>query len=168
MGAQPPVRRVWVSVVGWSPMAVINTLWGACEQGIVPTHLILLASEDKPEVQKSIQIVEKYARALLAQFGVPDPLIETRPIDEDDLKGFWETLKQVMVEVKNSGERIVLDITAGRKYMSALGMALGRWGSIGLEKLYYTHLHDQRYTDVPYPLIPRHQHRLYDLLETFQ
>lgn len=160
METRPPVRRAWVSVVGWSPMAVINTLWGACEQGVVPTRLILLASEEVPTVQKSIETVKRYARALLAQFGVPDPRIEIRPIDENDLKGFWETLKQVIMEVKNSGESIVLDTTAGRKYMSALGMALGRWGTIGLEKLYYTHLYDQRYIDVPYPLIPRHQQRL--------
>lgn len=29
-------QRSWVTVVGWSPMAVINTIWQACEKGIVP------------------------------------------------------------------------------------------------------------------------------------
>jgi len=36
---QTETKRAWVTVVGWSPMAVVNTLWQACERGVVPTHI---------------------------------------------------------------------------------------------------------------------------------
>ena len=162
---QAGTKRAWVSVVGWSPMAVVNTLWQACEQGVVPTHIYLLGSLEQPQVQRSLQEVERYLRAILPEFGVPNPVIETRPIDEDDLLGFRSVLSQTLERAKRECTRVVLDITAGRKYMSALGLSQGRRTDLKLECLYYNHLYERRYEHVPHPLIPRHQQRLYNLLE---
>lgn len=158
-------RRAWVTVVGWSPMAVVNTLWQACEQGIVPTHIYLLGSLEQPQVKRSLEEVMRYLRAILREFGVPNPVIETRPIDEDDLIGFRNTLSQTLEHAKRECTRVALDITAGRKYMSAFGLSQGRRTDLKLERLYYNHLYERRYEHVPHPLIPRHQQRLYNLLE---
>jgi hypothetical protein len=122
-------KRAWVTVVGWSPMAVVNTLWQACEQGVVPTHIYLLGSLEQPQVQRSREEVTRYLRAILPEFGVPNPVIETRPIDEDDLAGVppdrsvrcRRTARRATTVLRS----VVLDITAGRKYMSAFGLALG-------------------------------------------
>jgi hypothetical protein len=158
-------KRAWVTVVGWSPMAAVNTLWQACEQDIVPTHIYLLGSLEQPQVQRSLEEVTRYLRAILPEFGVPNPVIETRPIDEDDLVQFFNILSQVLEDAQRTCSRVVLDITAGRKYMSAFGLAIG-WGTdIRLERLYYNHLLDRRYENAPHPLIPRHQQKLHDLVE---
>jgi len=158
-------KRAWVTVVGWSPMAVVNTLWQACEQGIVPTHIYLLGSLEQPQVKRSLEEVMRYLRAILPEFGVPNPVIETRPIDEDDLIGFRNTLSQTLEHAKRECTQVALDITAGRKYMSAFGLSQGRRTDLKLERLYYNHLYERRYEHVPHPLIPRHQQRLYNLLE---
>lgn len=42
---QKQYRCSWITVVGWSPQAVLNTLWCAREQGVVPDHLVLLHSQ---------------------------------------------------------------------------------------------------------------------------
>ncbi len=160
--------RAWVTVVGWSPMAVINTLWHACEQGIVPTHIYLLRSPQTPQIEQSLKRVERYLQALLPEFGVADPQIEVQSIDEDDLRGFRQQLNRTLLEARRQCEKVVLDITAGRKYMSAFGLSLGLRADIGLEKLYYNQLLDQRYQDEPHPLIPRHHQQLYDLLEVLK
>lgn len=144
-------------------MAVVNTIWAACEQGVAPQRVVLLASPDEPSVQRSVQTVEQYLRALLPAFGVPNPDIVQHPIDEDDLLGFGRTLAQVLQAERKRAQNLVLDTTAGRKYMSAFGLAQGRRIDLKLEKVYYNHLLSQRYTDVPHPLIPRHEQRLYDL-----
>lgn len=162
---QAETKRAWVTVVGWSPMAVVNTLWQACEQGLAPTHIYLLGSLEQPQVQRSLQEVERYLRAILPEFGVPNPVIETRPIDEDDLLGFRQTLNRTLLDARQQCQQVVLDITAGRKYMSAFGLALGRRADLNLERLYYNHLYERRYEHVPHPLIPRWQQRLYNLLE---
>ena len=66
---QAETKRAWVTVVGWSPMAVVNTLWQACEQGVVPTHIYLLGSLEQPQVQRSLQEVERYLRAILPDYN---------------------------------------------------------------------------------------------------
>lgn len=158
-----PVERCWVTVVGWSPMAVVNTLWAACEQGIVPQRVVLLASPNNPSVDRSVQTVERYLNVLLPQFGVDNPLIRRHAIDEDDLLGFKKTLAQVLEKERKHAQKLVLDVTAGRKYMSAFGLSQGRRTDLKLEKVYYNHLLEQRYIDIPHPLIPRHEQQLHDL-----
>lgn len=64
------IQRTWITIVGWSPMAVVNTLLQACEQGIVPQRIILLASPDIPVIQQNVDSVKKYINAILAEFGV--------------------------------------------------------------------------------------------------
>lgn len=157
------VERSWVTVVGWSPMAVVNTIWAACEQGVVPQRIVLLASLDNPSIQSRVRDVEQCLRALLPAFGVDNPIIEKRAIDENDLLGFHRTLAQVLADEHKRANRVVLDTTAGRKYMSAFGVAQGRRTDLKLEKVYYNHLLSQQYNDKPHPLIPRHEQRLYDL-----
>ena len=94
-------------------MAVVNTLWQACEQDIVPTHIYLLGSLEQPQVKRSLEEVTRYLRALLPEFGVPNPVIETRPIDEDDLLGFRQTLNRTLLDARQQCQQVVLDITAG-------------------------------------------------------
>lgn len=163
LGAPEAVERCWVTVVGWSPMAVVNTIWAACEQGVVPQRVVLLATPDEPSIERSVQTVERYLHALLPAFGVENPAIVRHPIDEDNLLGFGRTLAHVLQTERKRAQNLVLDTTAGRKYMSAFGVAYGQRIELNLEKVYYNHLLSQRYADVPHPLIPRHEQRLYDL-----
>lgn len=124
---------------------------------------MLLASPDEPSIERSVRNVERCLRVLLPTFGVENHAIVRHPIAEDDLLGFGRTLAQVLQAERKRAQNLVLDTTAGRKYMSAFGVAQGRRIDLKLEKVYYNHLLSQRYTDVPYPLIPRHEQRLYDL-----
>lgn len=159
------VHRCWITVVGWSPMAVVNTLWQACEQGVVPERIVLLASPDEPRVRNSVQTVKRYLSAILQQYGVSKPDFREEPIDESDFMGFWNTLERVLDRERGCAERLVIDTTAGRKYMSAFAITQGWRSDLPVEHVYYNHMIDQRYNDVPHPLIPRHEQRLYDLLE---
>ncbi|MCS6919265.1 MAG: hypothetical protein NZM28_05805 [Fimbriimonadales bacterium] len=157
------VERCWVTVVGWSPMAVVNTIWAACEQGVVPQRVVLLATLNDASIERSVQTVARYLNALLPAFGVAQPDIIQHPIDEDDLLGFGRTLAHVLQAERKRAQNLVLDTTAGRKYMSAFGVAQGRRIDLKLEKVYYNHLLSQHYIDAPHPLIPRSEQRLYDL-----
>lgn len=158
-------RRSWVTVVGWSPMAVVNTLWQACERGVVPDRIVLLASPAEPRVQESVKTVQRYLQAILQQYGVAQPDFCQEPIDESDFMGFWNTLERVLDRERELAERLVIDTTAGRKYMSAFAITQGWRDDLPVEHVYYNHMIDQRYNDVPHPLIPRHEQRLYDLLD---
>lgn len=162
------VHRSWITVVGWSPMAVVNTIWQACEQQVVPDRIVLLASPDE-KVSQSVQTVKHYLCEILPRYGVKKPKIHEVTIDENDFMGFWNTLKSVLKKESQSAQGIVIDATAGRKFMSAFAVMLGvSSSSLPIEHVYYNHMSSQRYQDVQHPLIPRPAHQLYDLLQLFR
>ena len=163
--AAPLIERCWVTVVGWSPMAVVNTIWWACERGVVPQRVVLLASPQVAEVQRSLKTVARYLQAILPRFGVAAPEIVQEPINEDDFLGFQQTLAHVLEEERQRAQHLVIDTTPGRKYMSAFAIAEGRRNELKLEKVFYNHMLDIRYSDVPHPLIPRHEQQIYDLIQ---
>ncbi|RMH09266.1 MAG: hypothetical protein D6697_04095 [Armatimonadetes bacterium] len=162
-----PVHRSWITVVGWSPMAVVNTIWQACEQGVVPDRILLLASPDE-KVRQSVQTVTHYLHEILPRYGVEKPKFDEVPIDENNFMGFWNTLKSVLKKESQIAQGIVIDATAGRKYMSAFAVMQSISSNLPIEHVYYNHMITQRYHDVPYPLIPRPAHQLYDLLRLFR
>ncbi len=127
---RPKAWRSWVTVVGWSPMAVVNTLWQACERGVVPDRIVLLASPAEPRVQESVKTVQHYLQAILHQYGVAQPDFCTEPIDESDFMGFWNTLERVLNRERELAEWLVIDTTAGRKYLSAFAITQG-WRQAG-------------------------------------
>lgn len=61
-------------------------------------------------------------------------------------------------------QKIIIDTTPGHKYISAFAPHQGQRIDLNVEKLYYNHMLDQRYLDVPHPIIPRHEQQLYDFL----
>jgi hypothetical protein len=146
-------------------MAVINTIWQASEKGFIPDRVVLLASPTETSVQRSVRTVERYLRAVLPRFGVTNPQIEQEPINEDDFIGFREKLAEVLRSEGQRSSQVIVDTTPGRKYMSAFAFALGLKQKPKVEKVYYNHMLDMRYNDVPHPLIPRHEQKLYDFFE---
>jgi hypothetical protein len=161
-------ERSWVTVVGWSPMAVVNTIWQACERGIIPQRVILLASPGEASVQRSVRVIQDYLQAMLPRFGVDKLTIEQKAINEDDFIRFRNTLAHVLAEECQRSHHVVVDTTPGRKYMSAFAIALGLQQTPKLERVYYNHMLDQRYNDVAHPLVPRHEQQLYDLMEVLR
>jgi len=162
------VERTWITVVGRAPMAVINTLWAACEQeGCIAQRLVLLSSPAIPQVQDNVQRVKSYARAILRQFGVADPDVDNDiPINEDDFLGFAQILRRTANHELRRAHRLVIDTTPGRKYMSAVALWMAQEYD-RVEKAYYNLLFALRYQGVAYPLIPRPEQHLYDLIEVF-
>ena len=162
------VALSWITVVGRASMAVINSLWAACDQeGLVPQRLVLLSSPDVPQVQANVRAVKTYARAILRRYGVQRPQVDNDvAIDEDDLLGFAQTLRETTISELNKAERLVIDTTPGRKYMSAVALWLAQEYD-RVERAYYNLLLGTRYQGVPYPLIPRVEQRLHDLSEVF-
>lgn len=149
-------------------MAVVNSIWQACERGISPERVMLLASPNEPAIKRSVDTVLRYLDSILPNFAVSSPNIEQKDINEDDFLGFRNTLGAVLTGERRSGYRVVVDTTPGRKYMSAFALAHGTRTHLKLEKVFYNHMLAQRYNDVPHPLIPRHEQQLYDLLEVLR
>jgi hypothetical protein len=155
--------KYWLAFIGSSPFAVINTIWAACrEEGYVPEHVKFLTNRELKEEWKDT--IGNWVPTLLEKYGVTDPLYSTKNIVETDFQDIYAKYRSLLSEIGEKDE-VAVDITPGRKYMSAISMEVGL--EMGVDHVYYMHLSDNRYQNSPYPLIPKHRHTLIDMKKEF-
>lgn len=148
-----------------SPHAVYNTLWMAyLERNWHPVRVTvfrLIPTSTKPGIKErldtSYQGFEKWFKRFTARYGLKTRL-ETIHCDEEDYEGYAKMYRKAL---RNSaGKPRAIDITPGRKFASAIGMEAGIEENV--DSIFYLHLLDDSYTDMPYPQIPRPLIRLVD------
>jgi len=159
------LMKVWVTTVGKSPFAVLNTVWYIVRKGeYVPERVYLIWNDF---VKKEKELVEKLIRALLESYGVNPEIIadESVKVDEDDFPNLVKTLLRIKDKELEEGNEIAVDMTPGRKFMSALSMYLGVAGDLKkkVHRVYYLHLRDTRFVDRPLVLIPFSVQKCYDM-----
>ncbi|ENN95911.1 hypothetical protein J422_05254 [Methanocaldococcus villosus KIN24-T80] len=150
--------RVWISTVGSSPLAVFNTLWMAIvKEGYIPDKVYLLWNY---KVEKNKEIIKNYIKSLNESYNFNIDVDESYKVSEDDFKDFSNALKEIIVKEKKRGNEVAIDMTPGRKFMSALSMFAGIEGvsdgknKYKCDKVYYLHLKDMGYINYPLFLIP--------------
>jgi len=162
--------RVWIAPVTPTRFSGINTLWAAMTQTnpFIPdcVHLINLVESKKTNFLKKAQTGY---HQLLKNYGT-----DTKPIvhkvDEPETEGDYETIVKRMGEIvskeKAKGHTIALDMTPGRKYMTAFTVDVAT--KHNADKIYYLHVKGvfdkRRGQGTPFPLIPSNLVTLYDLL----
>nr|MDO8080120.1 hypothetical protein [Candidatus Freyarchaeota archaeon] len=155
--------RVWVTTVGSSVFAVVNPLWAACiRDGFVPGRVHLLKNR---KVERNVAPVKDWVARVLECYDVK-PVFEEHDCDEEDMDAFAKVF--IGVVRSEAGNEIAVDMTPGRKFMSACAMAVAmadRGQKFNVSKLYYLYLFNAAYQDRPYILIPFNQQRLVNVLE---
>lgn len=143
--------RSWITTIGPSPFAVINTLWAAVDRDQwIPERIFLVYNEETKNLLPGISMA---MGSIVTEAGGKKPEIRCFDIDEDDLSGVYRTYKDIIESEREMGNAIAIDITPGRKYMSAFSMYAGmKDGSI--EKIYYIHIRGKKFMNQPYPMIP--------------
>ncbi|RLF66029.1 MAG: hypothetical protein DRN57_07940 [Thermoplasmata archaeon] len=153
--------RCWITTVGPSPFAVINTLWAAVERdGWLPDKIHMVFTEDTSRLLPGISLVME---RISLEFGGKKPQIYCHSIDEMDLSGVLGTYTAIIGKERKERTGIAIDITPGRKYMSAFSLYAGLKGG-SIDRIYYMHIMGRKYMNVPYPLIPCNYCRLEDLV----
>ncbi|MFO8052126.1 MAG: hypothetical protein R6V01_10595 [Thermoplasmatota archaeon] len=143
--------RAWITTVGPSPFAVINTFWAAVERDRwIPERIHLVYNEETKHFLVGICTVMK---SIVMEHEGRDPDIFCMNIEEDDLEGIFQTYRSIIRKERDLGNGIAIDITPGRKYMSAFSLYAGlKDGTI--ERIYYIHIRGRKFMNQPYPLIP--------------
>jgi len=154
--------KSWISIIGSSPFAVINTIWAAWKlEGYVPEKVLFIVNRNLKD--EDVKTVHVWTEELLKSYGVKDPDFESREVEEDDFGQIEDIFRGSISRLKKEGP-VAVDITPGRKYMSALAMHCGLAG--GASHVYYLHLKDFKYQDEPFPLIPIQKQQLIDMKKT--
>lgn len=154
--------KVWVTTVGTSPFALINSIWAACiEEDWCADKVYLVASEyTKCYIDDLTRIIE---RVIYCHNGRKAEF-ESIVVDDTDLKKVLETFVSIVSREKAEGNEVAVDITPGRKYMSAFSMYSGLVSSPRADKIFYLHLLDNRFLNRPYPMIPATHIYLEDII----
>ena len=160
--------RVWVTTVGKKPFAVLNTVWYLVRKGeYVPERVYLIWNDF---VEKEKEIAKDLIRILLESYGVSPEIIadESVKVNEDDFHELIRTLAEIRDRELSEGNEIAVDMTPGRKFMSALSMYLGVASELikkkkNVHRVYYLHLRELRFVDKPLILIPFGVQKCYNM-----
>lgn len=153
--------QTWITTIGHKPLAAVNTLWAVFRQeniGVI-NKVVVFYSKD---MNKKLAIFKKWAEILFSEYQKENPVFETIEFPVDDISTFRILLKKT---VNKTEGKIILDMTSGRKAMSALMLLIGDLYPGKVKKVYYTHLKNYDYTDFLYPTIPFNVSQIYNMLE---
>lgn len=156
----------WFATIGWSSAAVYNTIWAAkWKLGIIPesvTIFRLIPTQGKKQTMNKLDRAYNEFRDWLIRYEKKTGFtinLQTVKFAEENYgeyrDGFLKKIKKVPDDSK-----MIFDVTPGRKYASALGMAYG-WIQKA-EHIFYLHLLDSRYLNRPLPEIPIMEYELRD------
>ena len=157
--------KIWITTVGKSVYAVVNTLWAACkEEGYIPERIYFIYND---EVKENLGRVKKIAKALVESYGAENPEINEIKAEETNFTEFAKKLGEIIKREKALGNEVAVDMTPGRKFMSAFAMYSGVSKEVRhrTDRIYYLHLSDFdfRYVDKAYPKIPFNKQKLYEM-----
>jgi hypothetical protein len=160
----------WISTVGWSPSAVVNPIWAYCkEYEDIPDKVILIYTADKI-IERNLNICKRNILEVLKVYkgdNFNEEQIITEKIQNDKLEVYADKLSYVIKnEEQLNTNKVILDMTPGRKYMSALNVYYGFNQTVLPIRVFYLHLEKSKYQNVPYPLAPIVKSELIDILES--
>lgn len=158
----PP--RYWVTTASPTIEAVINPLTAACtEAGYVPNEVRIL---DNPDVRDDSELAADLIEQIVTAHGAPEPTIEFVTIDsERDFEDIVAYHRQAIAEAQAANTPVAIDVTPGRKFMSAIAFQAGI--QFDADHVYYLYLHSSDYYDRCYPDLPRTGVDLVDFTEVF-
>ncbi|KAB1190748.1 MULTISPECIES: CRISPR-associated ring nuclease [Haloferax] len=154
----------WVTTGSTNPEAVVNPLAAACsEWGFVPDHVYLLGN---PGVADQFDRITELIEVIVEAYGGETPNIEYTELDsETEFRAIVGHFEAAIEAARADDGEVVVDITPGRKFMSAIAFQAGiRFGADRVSYLYVdsASLFGRIYADVP-----RTGTTLYDFAEVF-
>ncbi len=160
----------WITTVGWSHLAVINPIWAYCKENDKCPNKIILIYTPFERIKKNLTICQRYISEILKAYSgkkLNEDSIIIEEIENDNIEIYADRLNKIIEREKNLKiDKLILDITPGRKYMSAINVYYGYNLKDTPIQVFYLHLEESKYQDVPYPLTPIIKNELIDILES--
>ncbi|SEP07106.1 hypothetical protein SAMN05216388_10316 [Halorientalis persicus] len=154
----------WITTASPTIEAVVNPLTAACTgAGYVPDVVRIL---DNPTVRESSARAAELAGEIVAAHAGEEPDIDRITIDsEREFEAIVDYHRHAVNDAHDDGATVAIDVTPGRKFMSAIAFQAGI--QFGADHVYYLHLHSSDYYNRVYPEIPRPGVDLVDFTEVF-
>jgi hypothetical protein len=157
------MSNTWVTTASSNVQSMTNSLIAACDHGFVPEDIHILEMADV--AQQVDQAIDDASRTIRAYEG-EDPEVHFTAIDEEvDFERIHDHVRSAIEEAKEAGDEVAVDITPGRKFMSAIAFATGM--RYDADHVFYLYISSTDYFGRLYPEIPRTATNLYDFTEGY-
>ena len=158
--------NVWITTISTSKFAGINTLWAAMmREDFIPDKVHLIHLHSGKVDKESQKIARTGYLNLLKRYGSKNKLV-LHDFDETEFSSISTKMASLVREEKSEGNTVAIDMTPGRKFMSAFSMYMGVGPGLKhkADKFYYLHVKELgQHSGRPYPMIPSNLMTLYDL-----
>jgi hypothetical protein len=157
------MTRYWVTTGSTNPEAVVNPLAAACnEWGYVPDRIFVLGN---PGVEERLDRIVDLAATIVEAYG-GDPAIQRTSLDsETEFRAIVDHFQAAITAARDADGEVVVDITPGRKFMSAIAFQAGI--RFDADRVAYLHVHSGALFGRVYADLPRSGTTLYDFSEVF-
>lgn len=152
---------VWVTNASTAPGPVVNSLNAACDAGHFPDSVYLLSN---PKVDHVIDPIRDRARSIVEAYTDHSVTVETTDLaEETNFSGIVDHYRDAINAAKSEGDTVAVDVTPGRKFMSAIAFQAGF--QFDADHVFYLHVESNRFYNQAYPEIPRSGIDLIDFTE---
>lgn len=155
------MTRAWITNSSTTLEAMINPINAACQDGYVPTDVYLLQNPGTTEqVEQALDLVT----ITVESYGGDTPDLHVTELDEDtEFEKVFAHFVETIEANGDAGGEVAVDITPGRKYMSAIAFAAGlRYDA---DHVFYLYLASRRQHGKCFPEMARSATHLYDFSE---
>lgn len=157
------MSQSWVTTASTNVEAMTNSLNAACNQGFVPADIHVI---EMPDVKDQVDLALAYATQTIEAYDGDEPDIHITAIDEEvEFELIHDHVQSAIQEAKEQGDEVAVDITPGRKFMSAIAFAAGM--RYDADHVFYLYISSTDYFGRLYPEIPRTATHLYDFTEGY-
>lgn len=154
------MARRWLTNGTPTMPGIVNPLAAACDSGYVPDEVTILSN---PGVAESVAAASDNFEAIIEAYG-GDPNVSRHGLEhETDFQGIIEYYQTAIEAARDSGDAVAIDVTPGRKFMSAIAFQAGF--QFEADHVYYFHRKAGDYQGQYYPEIPRSATDLIDFRE---
>jgi hypothetical protein len=155
------VPNAWITTGSTNLESVVNPLNAACEHGYVPDQLYILENPGTTDVMDD---AIDLATTIVTEYGGDEPEIELTALDTETAFDRIHTYIRDAIQTTHEDDgTVAVDITPGRKFMSAIAFTAGvRYDA---DHIYYLYICSTDYYGQSYPEMPRTAAQLYDFTE---
>jgi hypothetical protein len=156
------MERSWITTGSIYVDSVVNPITAGCDYDYIPDKFYFLETPSTKETMKEVkEMVPDITAAYDSQ--ISDIEIEVTELEtENDFEGIYDHVTEAISESRENDAEVAIDITPGRKFMTAITFATGMRENA--DHVYYLYL-KTRARGLTYSELPRTGTELYDFTE---
>src|SRR6056297_3179328 len=143
------MARIWVTNGTPTMPGILNPVTAACDGGYVPDEVWVLSN---PGVADYVAEATDRFEVIIDAYG-GDADVSTHNLDDEtNFRGIIEFYRSTIEAARENGDTIAVDVTPGRKFMSAIAFQAGF--KFDADHVFYFHrkaggYHGQYYAEIP-------------------